>query len=84
MSWSIKDINVSDINLSERRREKYNAIYNKVLELSVGKGFEIETDAKRNAERMRVAVHTFLKKNNLLDKYVACNRLNKFYCGRIK
>ena len=84
MAWELREIDVSDIKLEARPRTKYKELYDRVLALRIGKGFEIETDSKKEAENIRNAVSSMLKRKGLSDKYIASNRLNKFYCGRTK
>ena len=84
MAWRFREIDVSDIKLEARPRTKYKDLYDRVLSLRIGKGFEIETDSKKEAENIRNAVSSMLKRKGLSDKYIASNRLNKFYCGRTK
>ena len=84
MNWQFKDIDVSDIKLETRPRSRYAGLYEKIFGLKVGKGIEIETVTAREAANIRNAVSTRLKKDGLSDKYIASNRLNKFYCGRVK
>lgn len=84
MSWDIKDIDVTDINLATRPRSRYKNLYQKIMDLKVGKGFEIETESAKEAGNIRNSVSHFLKQAGMSDKYIASNRLNKFYCGRIK
>lgn len=84
MSWKFKDINTSDIELEARPRTKYRELYDRILDLRIGKGFEIEAESAKEAENIRSAVSTMLKRKGLSDKYIASNRLNKFYCGRTK
>lgn len=84
MAWEFREIDVSDIKLEARPRTKYKELYDRVLALRIGKGFEVETDSKKEAENIRNAVSSMLKRKGLSDKYIASNRLNKFYCGRTK
>lgn len=84
MAWRFREIDVSDIKLEARPRTKYKDLYDRILSLRIGKGFEIETDSAKEAENIRSAVSTMLKRKGLSDKYIASNRLNKFYCGRTK
>lgn len=84
MAWNFKEIDVSDIKLEARPRSKYKELYERVLALRIGKGFEIETYSTKDAENIRNAVSGMLKRKGLSDKYIASNRLNKFYCGRVK
>ena len=84
MALKFREIDVSDIKLEARPRTKYKDLYDRVLSLRIGKGFEIETDSTKEAEKIRSAVSAMLKRKGLSDKYIASNRLNKFYCGRTK
>lgn len=84
MAWEIKEIDVSDIKLEARPRSKYKELYERILALRIEKGFEVETDSRKEAENIRNAVSNMLKRKGLSDKYIASNRLNKFYCGRTK
>ena len=84
MDWNFKDISVSDIKLESRPRAKYDKLYEKILSLNIGKGLELELETQKEADNIRKSVSGMLKRNGISDKYIACNRLNKFYCGRIK
>lgn len=84
MSWKLRDINISDIELEARPRTKYKELYDRILALGIGKGFELEAENAKEAENIRSAVSTMLKRKGLSDKYIASNRLSKFYCGRTK
>lgn len=84
MAWEYKDIDTNDIKLAARPRSKYKELYEKIFSLKVGKGFEIEVESTQEASNIRNAVSGMLKQKGLSDKYIASNRLNKFYCGRIK
>lgn len=84
MAWEYKDIDVTDIQLQARPRSKYADLYNRILGLKIGRGIEIITESQREAENIRNAVSGMLKRKELKDRYIASNRLNKFYCGRTK
>lgn len=83
MAWEIKDIDLSEIELS-KRTGRYSEIYEKIFSLKVGKAFEIKTDTAREAANIRNTVSSVLKKKGLSDKYIASNRGNLFVCGRTK
>jgi len=84
MAWEYKDIDVTDIQLKARPRSKYSDLYNRILGLKIGRGIEITTESQREAENIRNAVSGMLKRKELSGRYIASNRLNKFYCGRTK
>ena len=84
MGWKFRDIDISEIGIGNRPREKYAKLYERIFQLKVGKGFEVEMDSRKEAENARNCVHNMLKNKGLLDKYVASNSLNIFKCGRVK
>lgn len=84
MAWQIKEIDMGVIDFEPGAKSTYAEIYNKIPTLKVGKAFEIETDSVKAASNMRAAVSKFVRTKGMADRYVVKNRLNKFYCGRIK
>lgn len=84
MAWEFKDISIGDIELKTRPRSEYKELYDKIFGLKVGQAFEVDAGSMKRANNMRSMVSTTLKKKGLSDRYIASNRLNKFYCGRVK
>ena len=84
MAWEFKDISIGDIELKTRPKSVYKELYDKIFGLKVGQAFEVDAGTRKQASNIRNAVSTVLKKKGLSDRYIASNRLNKFYCGRIK
>lgn len=84
MAWEFKDISIGDIELKARPRSKYKELYDKIFSLKVGQAFEVDAGSMERANNMRSMVSATLKRKGLSDRYIASNRLNKFYCGRVK
>lgn len=84
MDWKIKEINLSDVDEVNTRKSKYEELNEKVLQLEVGRAFEIELENTRQAVYIRQNCYYCLKKKGLLDNYLIAVRKNKVYCGRLK
>lgn len=84
MAWKFVDVDTNDIVLSERPKSAYAEIYDKIFQLKIGKRFKIETENSRQAANIRNSVSEMLRRKGVKDKYIASNRLNVFYCGRVK
>lgn len=85
MAWQITEKKISDFEELERRpRAQYRDLYNKIFNLKVGEGLEVETESAKQGDNVRNAINGMLKNKGLREKYFACNRLNKVYIGRVK
>lgn len=86
MAYDFKAMRTDEIlkKINFQRKAKYTDVYEKILTLKAGEGFEIDLELQRDAVNMRNTISSQLKKKGLGDKYIASNRGSKFYCGRIK
>lgn len=84
MAWDFKDIDIDKIPIKARTRSGYKELYDKIYSLKIGQAFTFDAGSNKRADNIRSSVSATLKKKGLSDKYIACNRLNEFYCGRVK
>ena len=86
MAYDFKAMRTDEIlkKINFQRRVRYADVYEKILTLRAGEGFEIDLESQKDAVNMRNTISGQLKKKGLGDKYIASNRGSKFYCGRIK